>query len=207
MNLPVSLEKYIPNYEISFFNLKAIPAEKLVEYDHPFGWVLSVMQKEDANVKEFKEIVEQAVKHLEQIPFEKQANWSKLLHYLFMLIFNRREKSEQSDLFDIIEESILDKSRREEVKKMGKTIAQSLIDEGIEKGMQQLLIDALEIKFGSIPSDIIKSINNITGKETLKSLHYYAINSNNIDEFEEKLEALKNGKSSHIKNPTSRRKR
>jgi hypothetical protein len=226
VNLPTSLERYIPHYEIAFLNLKATSPDKLVEDNHPFGWVLNIMQKENANINEFTEALNYAIKHLDQMPLEEQANWSKLLYFLYMFIHDRREISERSMLLDIVEKGVTGKFRLEEVKKMGKTIAQSLMDEGFEKGfekgvekgmeknieegigkgMQQFLVDALEIKFKSIPSNMAEFINNITNKENLRSLHRYAMNCNSIDEFDEKLKALKNDESSRSKNSTNRRK-
>jgi hypothetical protein len=54
IDLPASLEEYIPRHKIVFFNLKDTPSEKLVEHNHPLGWVLQVMQIEKADTEEFK---------------------------------------------------------------------------------------------------------------------------------------------------------
>ena len=61
VDLPASLERFVPQYDILFLNLKATAPERLVEADHPFGWVLRVIQKEKATEEDFEEALRLAV--------------------------------------------------------------------------------------------------------------------------------------------------
>ena len=55
MDVPAPLERFIPSHDTLFFNLKTTDEEKLVAEEHPFGWVLRAMQKQDSNKEEFAE--------------------------------------------------------------------------------------------------------------------------------------------------------
>jgi hypothetical protein len=83
----------------------------------------------------------------------------------------------------------------EEVEKMGRTIAQSLIEEGIvegkkeglSQGMQQMIIETLELRFEIVPVDIIEAINYVMNVNTLRMIQRYAIQSGSIKDFDEKM--------------------
>jgi hypothetical protein len=93
-------------------------------------------------------------------------------------------------------------SRREEVRKMGKTIAQALIEEGKEAGLQKglqrgllqgmcpLLLETLEVKFEAVPKELIKTINSIKNTETLRILHHHTMKCNTIDDFKENMRTI-----------------
>ncbi len=73
-DLPKSLEEFIPQHKIILFNLKAASPERLVEYDHPFGWILQLMQKENANTDEVRDSIKIAIAHLKLMPPEERAH-------------------------------------------------------------------------------------------------------------------------------------
>lgn len=198
VNLPSLLEHFIPEPNMLFFNLKATPSESLEGEKHPFGIILEVMQKEDSTVEEFKAVLELAVRRLEQIPLEEQANWSKLIHFLLAFIQHRRNEMEQSELFDVVETNVLDKSRREEVKSMGRTMAEALIEKGRAegelkgelKGKAEDLIKLIKIRFGSVPKFLEKKIKSIPQIDHLDAIFEYAITAKTIDEVKKAMEEL-----------------
>jgi len=53
IDLPSSLEYFVPQMKMLFFNLKATSEEQVIESNHPFGWILQIMQKEDVSLDEF----------------------------------------------------------------------------------------------------------------------------------------------------------
>ena len=55
MDLPAPLERFIPQHDTLFFNLKTTDPEKLIAEGHPFGWVLRLIQQEHAQKDEFAE--------------------------------------------------------------------------------------------------------------------------------------------------------
>jgi len=194
VEIPDGLEMLIPQFKIFLLNLKSTDPEQLVSEDNPFGWVLRVMQKEDQTTEEFKKELGLAVNHLEQMPLEKLSDWQKLMYFLFMFIYNRRDPRERSELLKVVETNVVERIRREEVDKMGRTIAQELIEEGMEKGlyqgMQQMIIETLELRFEIAPISLIEAINDVMNVNTLRILHRYAVQSMSIKDFEGKMKAI-----------------
>jgi hypothetical protein len=202
VKIPDGLEMLIPQFKIFLLNLKSTAPEQLVSEDNPFGWVLRVMQKEDQTTEEFKKELSLAVTHLEQMPLEKLSDWQKLMYFLFMFIYNRRDPRERSELLKVVETNVVERIRREEVDKMGRTIAQALIEEGmvegIEKGkkeglsqgMQQMIFETLELRFEIAPISLIEAISNVMNVNTLRILQRYAVQSGSIKDFEEKMKAI-----------------
>jgi len=102
MDLPSSLERVVPQYEIFFLNLKSASPDDQVKEDHPFGWILRVMQKEGSTKREFEEALFLTLERLERMPPEEQVNWAKLVYFLLAFIHNRRKESEHGDLLKIV---------------------------------------------------------------------------------------------------------
>ena len=75
------------------------------------------------------------------------------------------------------------------------TLAEAYIKEGIEKGLKQgiekgklqnardYVLEALEVKFGIVPDDIVKKVRRIRNIEFLRQLLKKVILSSDIDEF------------------------
>ncbi|MGC8791338.1 MAG: Rpn family recombination-promoting nuclease/putative transposase [Desulfurella sp.] len=69
-------------------------------------------------------------------------------------------------------------------------------EEGIEKGImdgmildaQELLLDAIEAKFGNVPKEIKLLIKNTNDREKLRSLHKIAIKAQSLDEVKNALQ-------------------
>ena len=60
------------------------------------------------------------------------------------------------------------------------------------KGAQEMLLEALEERFGIIPRSIAKKIKEIDSREVVKGLFKVAMRVNSLEEFEDKLKlALK----------------
>ena len=190
MDLPEALEPFVPQHKTLFLNLKTTNPGKLVAEGYPFGWVLRVIQKEYAKIEEFAEALELAVSNLDKLPEEERNQWKKLMYYLLLLIFHRRDKEEQPELLSAVNETVKDHHRREEVNKMGRTAAQALIEEGKEIGMEQgalrtrqeVLLELIQGKFGSIPQQIERRIQLIRDIDRLKTLTRKIIHASNIDD-------------------------
>jgi len=188
VELPASLERFIIQPDILFLNLKATESNSLVEHDHPFGWILRLLQKEDAKSEEFEDTLRLVVSHLEQMPPNEKANWEKLMWFLITLIYNRREKKERVEFVKIVENNVSEKNRKEEINEMGKTIAQELIEEGIEIGTittkQNDLIRLLKIRFGVVSEPLVDRIRSIKQVDQLDELFDRAIIAKELDDME-----------------------
>ena len=69
---------------------------------------------------------------------------------------------------------------------MGRTIAQALIEDGVEKGIiqtkQEVLIDLIQFRFQDINPEINNKIHSIQDVDRLTTLFRRALSANNIDE-------------------------
>ena len=196
--IPKPLERFVPSHDTLFLNLKATDKEKLTAYEHPFGWLLRVIQQENASTEELVSELELAIQQLEKLPQKESNQWIRAMHYILLLIYNRREPEEHTKLADIVQNAVQDRRRREEVSKMGRTIAQALIEEGmeigVEKGMgigvekgiiqtkQEDLIELIQFRFQSIRPETNDKIRRIQDVDRLTALFRRALRVNSINE-------------------------
>jgi hypothetical protein len=61
---------------------------------------------------------------------------------------------------------------------------------GMEKGMRESVIDALEIRFENVPSELVDEISQIQDTSLLKNLHRQAITLDSISDFQDYLNQL-----------------
>ena len=192
MDLPEELEAFVPQHKTLFLNLKNAEPEKLVAEGHPFGWVLCLIQKEDAKKEEFAEALRLAVSNLEKLSEEERNQRDKLMYYLVLLILHRRDEEEQPEFISLVNDTVKDHNRREEVLKMGRTAAQALMEEGKEIGMEQGalqtrqedLLEFMRVKFSSIPQEIENRIRAIRDINRLKTLIRDVVRANDINEMD-----------------------
>jgi len=196
--LPKSLERFVPHHDMLFLNLKATDKEKLTAYEHPFGWLLRIIQQENWSPEEFASELELAIEQLDRLPDSERNQWVRAMHYILLLIYNRREPEEHTQLTNMVIDAVQDRKRREEVSKMGRTIAQALIEEGkeigieigVEKGMekgiiqtkQEDLIELVRFRFQGVRQETDDNIRNIQDVDRLTALFRRALSANNIDE-------------------------
>jgi len=89
MDLPKALERFVPLHDTLFFDLKSSLVDELIANEHPFGYLLQVIQKENESREELSEAIKSAVECLDSLPREQQNQWAKLMYYLLLLIFGR----------------------------------------------------------------------------------------------------------------------
>jgi predicted transposase/invertase (TIGR01784 family) len=195
-DLPKSLEEFIPQHKTILFNLKATSPERLVEYDHPFEWILRLMQKEKADTDEVRDSIKIAIEHLKLMLPEERANWSKLIYFMMAFIYERREDSEHEEFLNIIKNSIDNNSQRKEVEEMGKTMSQVLQERGeaigeargIEKGTietkQDTIIKLMRLKFESVPEILVKNVKSINKVDQLDAIFERAVIAKTINDVE-----------------------
>ena len=186
MDVPEPLERFVPQHDTLFFNLKTTDPGELVAEGHPFGWALRVIQKEDATKEEFSEALKEAVFNLDRLPEEERNQWAKLMWYLVLLIIHRRDEEERPEMISVLNETVKDRNRREEVLKMGRTAAQALIEEGEERGAirtrQEVLLELMQDKFGSVPGNVEEQIQAIRDMNRLRELTRRVPKANSVDE-------------------------
>ena len=104
--------------------------------------------------------------------------------------------SQQQEALDILGLFVLNRFRKLQYKEviamlnfdlMDSVAGQQLHDMGLIEGAREMVVDALDVRFGIIPTDIIEQIRNISKREWLKSLHRQAILCSNLESFKEIL--------------------
>ena len=184
--LPKPLERFVPRHDMLYLNVKATAKEQLTAYEHPFGWLLRIIQRENASLEELASELKLAIEQLDKLPDAESNQWIRAMHYILLLIHNRREPEEHTKLTDIVTDAVQNRKRRGEVSEMGRTIAQALIEEGVEKGIiqtkQEYLIELIRFRFQSIRSGIDDKIHSIQDVDRLTALFRRALSANSINE-------------------------
>jgi len=89
-------------------------------------------------------------------------------------------------MISVLDETVKDHNRREEVLKMGRTAAQALIEEGEERGAirtrQEVLLELMQDKFGSVPGNVEEQIQSIRDMNRLRELTRRVPKANSVDE-------------------------
>jgi len=156
-----------PVLEPLFINLPEMDVETLEQTGGYLGWVLRLVQQRKSRPDEFRTLLADVVGHLETMPEEERLRWLQLLSYVVALVYHERRPAERPRLRETVEMSVRTDPLRQELSKMGKTIADELIEKGVLKGAraaeisarQRTLIRQLEKRFGAIPSNVSATIN------------------------------------------------
>jgi ElaB/YqjD/DUF883 family membrane-anchored ribosome-binding protein len=170
-----------PRLEPLFINLGTTPADQLEAGDGFFGWVLRLIQERRARPAAFQALLERAVQHLETMPAVERARWLEFLSYIHALVYHDRRPAEQPDLQETIEASVRTDEHRQEVKDMGKTIADVLTEKGRKEGRKEgrkqealrsrkkTLLRQLQGRFGDLPAEIARVIEATTNVPQLET--------------------------------------
>ena len=77
----------------------------------------------------------------------------------------------------------------EEVKRMPYVTSFERIGmrKGVQQGYEEMVLEALDERFGGIPDDVSETVSKIEDRDTLKSLHRYAIRCASLEEFKKSL--------------------
>ena len=81
MDLPDVLSEFVPKFGTLFLNVKDTNAIDLTKSDHPFGWLLTVLQKEHADKEEIRAALMEAVANIDTLDEEKTQQWRRAIFY------------------------------------------------------------------------------------------------------------------------------
>jgi hypothetical protein len=175
-------ESTTPAMEPLFINLSAIAAETLESEGGFFGSVLRLVQQRKSRPREFQQLLNRVVQHLETMPDAERLRWLELLSYVMALVYHVREPSEWPSLQNAIEASVQTDEHRQEVFEMRRTIADELKEEGATKAFQQTLIRQLKRRFGDVPDDVTSMIRGTDDAEQLNAWLDQVVTAETLDE-------------------------
>lgn len=184
MDIPDVLSRFVPTFDTLFLNVKETDAANFTRTDHPLGWLLTVLQKENADKTSIKGALLEAISRLNTLEAEQTAQRHRAIVYLILLILHRRPSKEQEELLALIDEH----TDTTEVE----TMAQSIIElsekrgetRGETRAKQAAVLKLLQIRFDPVPETFISEINSIRSLSRLDSLFERVATAQTLDEIE-----------------------
>ena len=163
----------IPLLHPLFLNLPAMEPGILEGEGGFFGWVLRLVQARKSRPGLFRRLLVRIIRHLESMPEADRFRWETFLEYIHALVYHERHPAEQSRLHREIEASVDSDTHRREVCRMGKTIAEDLVEKGHARGQLETaratLIRQLRVKFGEISQKSVEIIQATSDLERLNN--------------------------------------
>ena len=188
MDIPDVLSRFVPTFDTLFLNVKETDAVNFTRTGHPLGWLLAVLQKENADKTSIKGALLEAISRLNTLGAEQTAQRHRAIIYLILLILHRRPDKEQEELLALIDEH----TDTTEVETMAQSIIELSERRGEERGekrgetraKQAAVLKLLQIRFDPVPETFISEINSIRSLSRLDSLFERVATAQTLDEIE-----------------------
>ena len=140
MDIPDVLSQFVPKFDVLFLNVKETDTADLTKTDHPFGWLLTVLQQENSNKELIMDALVKAVSHLNTLGSAQSEQRYRAIRYLLLLILHRRPVKEHQDLIKLVDQH----THEMEVEAMAKSMADVLIEQGKAEGIEQGKVEGIE---------------------------------------------------------------
>ena len=192
MDLPDVLSEFVPKFGTLFFSVKDTDTIQLTKSDHPFGWLLTVLQKERATKEEMRAALIEAVAHIDTLDDEKAQQWRRAIFYLYLLILHRRPTEEHDELKTLVHQQIQETSRKEEGETMAQTMAQYLMEQGEKRGekrgetnaKREDILKLLRLRFDPVPESVTNKISAIRSLSRLDTLFERVATAQTFDDID-----------------------
>ena len=186
VDLPEELKSFVPRFEILFFGVKQIATEVLTEKDRPFGWLLTLLQKENADETETRAVFSEAVSHLRSLQETDPTQWKEVLSYILQLVLHKRSAEEHPTLIELIAE----RSQDMEVTPMAESMAEVLIQQGQIRAKREAIFTFLQHRFTRIPEPLRNTINATENIAELNTLFESALAAQTLDDMDAFVEKI-----------------
>ena len=191
MELPEELERFVPDWETLYLNLRQTPPETLTRFATAIGWALRALQAERAPLSELEGVLKETMAGLEGLTEEQSGQWLRVAWFLLQLVSQRRE--ERTLLETVLAEARQSKFReRERVTTMGLTLVEQWKLEGRAEGeaegraegeaatAREMLETALIARFGPVPEAALRVLAEANA-EVLKRWHRLALTAPSLE--------------------------
>ena len=186
MNIPNALARFVPTFDTLFLSVKEMATSDLTQTDHPFGWLLTVLQQEHADADVISAALQQAMLRLSNLETEGSQQLRRSVAYLLLLILHRRPVGEHRGLIDILDQH----ANEMEVNTMAEAIAGTLLEQGIEQGIEQgetrakraAVLKLLQSRFENVPEALTTQINEIRSHVRLDLLFDEILEAESIED-------------------------
>ena len=181
MDMPDALARFVPKFDTLFLSVNETEAADLKKTDHSLGWLLTVLQKENADTETLSTALLEAVSHLITLDEAQAPQRRKAFAYLVLLILHRRPAEEHEELIKLIEQQTHDM----EVANMAQSIIELTREQGREQGREQAkredIIKLLQSRFSAVP-EFVRSEINLIQNQHLDSIFDKALTAETLDE-------------------------
>jgi hypothetical protein len=172
---PVAFHTFAPAWQPLFWNLADQTPESLLNSGREWLQALAVIRAQRLDTAGFENVFVQALHHLNALRDRDRVSWYDLVRIVLTYATWRRPRAERDRWLAAAVASQADAVRQQEVRTMGQTIADALIEEGLDKGrnegrlqtLKELLRRLLEDRFGHVSESILHQIDQTTDPELL----------------------------------------
>ena len=196
MDIPELMASFVPTFETLFLGVKDEDIEKFTNVDHPFGWLMTVLQQENADETSMQEALAAALTHLETLASEHPELHNHELLYLYFLVFFKRPEAEHPQLRQLLQSQTHDK----EVESFIMTAAEALIQRSEKRGIEQgekkgekrgqiqakreFLLKLLDLRIGTVPDTVTNRISRMRSHTRLDALLEQVATASTLDDIE-----------------------
>ena len=184
MEVPDVLAPFVPTYEVLVLDVKQTQPTELIKSRHPLGWLLTVLQKENASKEELTEALVTALAGLDTLDAAQTEQHGRAIIYLASLIYHRRPPEERETLIKVVDAH----SRGMEVETMFQSMAEVTFQQGIEQGETRAkriaLLKLLQHQFQDIPEAVITQIHAIRSPVYLDTLFEKVLTAARLEDIE-----------------------
>jgi hypothetical protein len=178
---PEALQLYIPQWQPLFWDLSEQTPQELQEAAGAWMKALAVVRAEREEAAAFQIVFAEVLRRLEPWSERENVRWHDLVRFVLSWAFWRRPGRERRQLVAVAQESQLAAAHRDEVMKVSETIARTWPEELVAQGLAQGLTEGekrsyremlgilLEEKFGALPEEWARRIEQTDDLERLKN--------------------------------------
>jgi hypothetical protein len=131
-----------------------------------------------AKGREWREVVSQVFTEEEQ---------PDVLNVLGLFILNKFRRINYQEVMNMLYFDLLETTAGQDMFKMG-------LQKGIIQDAQEMVVEALKVRFGRLPRTVITQVRQIDQHRLLKKLHQDALRCSTLDQFKEELPTTKTKK-------------
>ncbi|MCE2399728.1 Rpn family recombination-promoting nuclease/putative transposase [Candidatus Poribacteria bacterium] len=190
MDLPEALNRFVPKFDALLLNVKREADETLLQSNHPFGWLLTVLKQETAGTEAFIAALLRLGNYLRGLPEAERSLWQQTIYYLHLLIFYRRPIVERPVLDQIVSENhpFLDTSEKE--KQLMQSMAEHYLQQGETRAKREDILKLLQLRFHYVPEPLAEMIRSLDDRNWLEMLFEKAATTQTLEELRAEVDAL-----------------
>ena len=182
MDLPELIDPFVPKFETLFLVVKDTNTDEFLQQDHPFGWLMTVLQKVEEDEISIEKTLAETLTKLDTLLPEEKALHTHAIVYLSHLIVCRRPEDERKHLM----QHIMTHNKDTEVESLIMTGAEALIQQGLEQGRidekQEAVLRLMQLRFTEVSEAVVNEINGIEDLTLLDALFEEVFNAETFED-------------------------